>query len=53
MQQKGSFSMQAAANRNLENSECKRCGLSARKGMTGVHSAGEVWYQWLPCYYFT
>jgi len=36
----------ASANRNPENSERRRCGLS---GMMGVHSAGEVWYLRLPC----
>jgi len=39
---------QATANRNPENSERRRCGLSAGKGVTGVHSAGEVWYLRLP-----
>jgi len=40
---------QAGANRNPENSERRQCGLSARKGVMGVHSAGEVWYLRLPC----
>jgi len=40
---------QASANRNPENSERRRCGLSAGKRMMGVHSAGEVWYLRLPC----
>ena len=37
MQQKGSFSMlcQASENRNPENSERRRCGLSAGKAVTG------------------
>jgi len=33
---------QASTNRNPENSERKGCGLSAREGVMGVHSAGEV-----------
>ena len=33
---------QASANRIPENSERRRCGLSAGKGLMGVHSAGEV-----------
>ena len=33
---------QASANSNLENSECRRCGVSAVKGVMGVYSAGEV-----------
>jgi len=33
---------QAKANRNPENSERRRCGLSTAKGVMGVHSAGEV-----------
>ena len=33
---------QASANSNLENSECRRCGVSAVKGLMGVYSAGEV-----------
>ena len=41
---------QASANRNPENSERRRCGLSAGKGVMGVHSAGEVWYVQLPCF---
>jgi len=42
MQQKGSFSMQASANRNPEISERRRCSLSAGKGMMGVQIEGEV-----------
>jgi len=42
---------QASTNRNQENSECRRCGLSVRKGAMGVHSAGKVWYLRLPCLY--
>jgi len=42
MQQKGSFSMPANANRNPENYECRRCGLSAGKEVMGVHSMGKV-----------
>jgi len=33
---------QTRANRNPENYERRQCGLSASKGVTGVHSAGEV-----------
>jgi len=44
MQQKGSFSMQASTNRNPENSERRRCVLSAGKGVMGVHSAGNRLY---------
>ena len=40
---------QASTNRNPENYVRKQCGLSARKEVTGVHSAGEVWYLRLPC----
>ena len=32
---------QASANRNPENSKRRRCGLSAEKGVMGVHSAGK------------
>jgi len=39
----------ASAKRNPENSERRRCGPSAGKGVMGVHSAGEVWYL-LPCW---
>jgi len=35
---------QASANSNPKNSEHRRCGLLAGKGVMGVHSAGEVWY---------
>jgi len=41
---------QASANRYPENSECRRCGLLAGKGVMGVQSAGKVWYLRLPCY---
>jgi len=37
MQQKGSFSMP-----NPENSESRQYGISAKKGVTGVHTAAEV-----------
>jgi len=37
MQQKESFSMP-----NPENSESRQCGLSAKKGVMGVHTAAEV-----------
>jgi len=33
---------QASANRNPEDSERRRCGVWAGKGVTGVHGAGEV-----------
>jgi len=39
----------ASTNRNMENSERKRCGLSAGKGVMVVHSVGEVRYLRLPC----
>ena len=35
---------QASVKRNPENSERRRCGLSAEKGVMRVHSGGEVWY---------
>ena len=40
---------QASANRNPENSERRRSGLSAAKGVMGVQSEGEVRYLRLPC----
>jgi len=41
---------QGSANRNSENSERRWCGLSARKGVMGVQSMGEVSYLRLPCF---
>ena len=40
---------QTSASRNSENSEHRRCGLSAGKRVMRVYSAGEVWYLRLPC----
>jgi len=41
---------QASEDRNPENPESRRCGLSAGKGVMGVHSAGKVWYLRSPCW---
>jgi len=46
------YARQAQIEKNPENSERRRCGLSAGKGVTGVHSAGEVRYLRLPCSYW-